>query len=83
MTCRMTTISIVVVCIGFRSRPARGARIETEDAVLIMLFDKDELRARLSVGARILDLQTAVSARVVELEADLTESRTLKLQMPL
>jgi len=48
-----------------------------------MLFDKDELRARLSVGARILDLQTAVSARVVELEADLTESRTLKLQMPL
>ena len=46
-------------------------------------FDKDELRARLSVGARILNLQTVLNARVKELEAAMAENRALKLQMPL
>ena len=46
-------------------------------------FDKDELRARLSVGARILDLQITLSDRVKELEAAMAENRALKLQLPL
>lgn len=53
------------------------------DDYLAKPFDKDELRARLNVGARILDLQNSLSARVKELEAVIAENRALKLQMPL
>ena len=53
------------------------------DDYLAKPFDKDELRARLNVGARILDLQTSLNARIQELEATMAENRALKLQLPL
>jgi DNA-binding response OmpR family regulator len=65
-----------------KERVVEGLKAGADDYVS-KPFDKDELRARLSVGARILDLQCALNARVAELEAALAENRTLKLQMPL
>ncbi|MEO5720975.1 MAG: response regulator [Chthoniobacterales bacterium] len=59
-----------------------GLRAGADD-YLTKPFDKDELRARLSVGARIIDLQTTLTARVQELEAAQTENRELRMQMPL
>ena len=48
-------------------------------------FDKDELRVRLQVGARFVELQNTLAARVKELEAALQEVKDLrsKLDMPL
>lgn len=65
-----------------KERVVEGLKAGADD-YLSKPFDKDELRARLSVGARILDLQAALNARVEELEAALAENRTLKLQLPL
>ena len=77
--------SVYILLLTARSgkdRVVEGLKAGADD-YLSKPFDKDELRARLSVGARILDLQEALSARVVELEAVLAENRTLKLQLPL
>lgn len=65
-----------------KERLVEGLRAGADD-YLTKPFDKEELRARLTVGARILDLQQTLSARVQELEAALAENRSLKLQMPL
>jgi DNA-binding response OmpR family regulator len=53
------------------------------DDYLIKPFDKDELRARLKVGVRVLDLQTSLANRVRELELASSEIRELKLHLPL
>lgn len=65
-----------------KDRIVEGLRAGADD-YLAKPFDKDELRARLGVGARILDLQAALTARVTELEAALEENRNLRLQMPI
>ena len=65
-----------------KDQVVEGLKAGADDYV-IKPFDKDELRARLNVGARILDLQSTLSARVTELEAAMAENRALKLQMPL
>jgi DNA-binding response OmpR family regulator len=53
------------------------------DDYLIKPFDKDELRARLKVGVRVLDLQMSLANRVRELELASSEIRELKLHLPL
>ena len=53
------------------------------DEYLVKPFDNNELLARLKVGVRILDLQTALAKRVKELELASSEIRKLKLHMPL
>lgn len=53
------------------------------DDYLSKPFDKEELRARLNVGLRLLSLQASLAARVQELEATQAENRELKLRIPL
>ncbi|HEV7866995.1 MAG TPA: response regulator [Chthoniobacteraceae bacterium] len=45
--------------------------------------DRDELRARLAVGQRVVKLERALAARVVELETALSEVRRLKRLLPI
>lgn len=73
---------LLVTARAGKEQIVEGLRAGADD-YLTKPFDKEELRARLSVGARILDLQTALSARVRELEEAMAENRALKLQLPL
>ena len=46
-------------------------------------FDREELRARVQVGAHVLELQEALLARVCELEAALTRVKQLQGLLPI
>jgi DNA-binding response OmpR family regulator len=46
-------------------------------------FDHDELRARVRVGARVVDLQSALAGRVTELEEALARVRQLRGLLPI
>jgi DNA-binding response OmpR family regulator len=46
-------------------------------------FDHDELRARVRVGARVVDLQSALAGRVAELEEALARVRQLRGLLPI
>jgi CheY-like chemotaxis protein len=46
-------------------------------------FDPDELRARLRVGARVLDLQVSLAERVRELEEALAQVSQLRALLPI
>ncbi len=73
---------LLVTARAGKEQVVEGLKAGADDYV-VKPFDKDELRARLTVGARILDLQSSLSARVQELEAAMAENRALRLQLPL
>ena len=53
------------------------------DDYLTKPYDPDELRVRVLVGARIVDLQSALAGRVVELERALAEVKQLHGILPI
>lgn len=65
------------------SREILGSLLRKWNYDLSKPFDKEELRARLNVGLRILTLQSTLAARVLELEATQSENRELKLRIPI
>ncbi len=73
---------LLVTARSDKSRVVEGFEAGADD-YLVKPFDKDELQARLKVGARILDLQDNLTARVAELEALVAENLALKLKIPL
>lgn len=77
--------SVYIVLLTSRNdkeRMIEGLRAGADD-YLTKPFNTAELHARLNVGARIIGLQSALAARVAELEKLLAENRELKLQLPL
>ena len=77
--------SVYVILLTARTdkeRIVEGLRAGADD-YLTKPFNNAELHARLNVGARIIALQAALSARVAELERLVAENRELKLQLPL
>ena len=66
---------------------ARNASVEGlqagADDYLMKPVDKNELRASLQVGARIIALHRTLAARIQQLEAAASEIRSLKMQLPL
>ena len=73
---------ILLTARGGKERLIEGLQAGADD-YLMKPFDKDELHARLQVGARIIALHTTLAARVQELEAASSEIQSLKMQLPL
>jgi DNA-binding response OmpR family regulator len=61
---------------------AAGLEAGADDYV-IKPFDPDELRARLKVGQRVVELQRALDKRVQDLEAALADVKKLKSLLPI
>jgi DNA-binding response OmpR family regulator len=84
---RIREISKSVYIILLTARSGKERIVEALEAgaddYLAKPFDKAELRARLSVGLRVLTLQSSLAARIAELEATQQENRELKLRIPL
>jgi phosphoserine phosphatase RsbU/P len=53
------------------------------DDYLVKPFDREELRARVNAGRRIIDLQQRLAAQVSELEAALSDVRRLSGLLPI
>lgn len=84
---RVREINKSIYVILLTARASKERIVEALDAgaddYLTKPFDKEELRARLNVGTRILTLQSTLEARVAELEATQQEVRELRLRLPL
>ena len=66
-----------------RNLKKRRHRLSGADDYITKPFDSEELRARIRVGIRILDLQEALSDRVRDLESALAQIRTLHGIIPI
>src|SRR3989442_11669124 len=74
----------------FSLRTARGRKEDViaglqagADDYITKPFDHEELRARVQVGVRIVELQTSLAARVAELEEALVRVRQLRGLLPI
>ncbi len=73
---------ILLTARGGTDRVVEGLQAGADD-YLTKPFAKEELRARLQVGARIIGLHQTLAARVEELEAASREINRLRLNIPL
>ena len=73
---------ILLTALGRKEDIVTGLNAGANDYVT-KPFDNNELRARLDVGRRVVDLQSALAARVRELQQALAEIRTLQGIIPI
>ena len=73
---------ILLTALGEKKDIVAGLQAGANDYV-IKPYDPDELRARVSVGQRMVDLQAALSKRVSELQKALDEIKTLRGIVPI
>ena len=73
---------ILLTSLGRKEDILTGFEAGADDYVM-KPFDRDELRARVNAGLRILELQSAMKARVTELEGALAHIRTLQGILPI
>ncbi|MBI5017507.1 MAG: response regulator [Deltaproteobacteria bacterium] len=76
------TYVILLTALGTKSDVVQGLDAGADD-YLTKPFDKDELRARIRVGERVLELQSALALRVRELEDALGQVKTLRGILPI
>ncbi len=72
----MLVYIILLTARGGKDRIVEGLQAGADD-YLTKPFDRDELRARLQVGTRILQLHTSLTAQITELEAAKDEIKRL------
>ncbi|HEY6292493.1 MAG TPA: response regulator [Terriglobia bacterium] len=73
---------ILLTARGSRSDLVRGLEAGADDYIT-KPFDPDELRARVHVGVRVLNLRDSMAARVHELETALSRVRRLQGLLPI
>jgi DNA-binding response OmpR family regulator len=73
---------ILLTALGQKENVARGLEAGADDYVT-KPFDAGELRARIEVGRRILELQSALALKVADLERALAEIQTLHGMIPI
>jgi len=79
---RQPTYIILLTAKGTREELVAGLTAGADDYV-IKPFDAAELRARVGVGARVVELQQSLAARVRELEEALAQVKTLQGLLPI
>jgi DNA-binding response OmpR family regulator len=73
---------ILLTSLGGRQNIIQGLQAGADDYVT-KPFDRDELRARLDVGRRIVELQLSLAARVQQLEVALGQVKQLQGLLPI
>jgi DNA-binding response OmpR family regulator len=82
---QVTSEPAYVIMLSIRDRTAdivAGVQHGANDYV-VKPFDRDELRARINVGCRVVELQQALATRVRELEAASTHIDQLRTLLPI
>jgi phosphoserine phosphatase RsbU/P len=73
---------VLLTAKSHKEEVAAGLEAGADDYV-VKPFDPDELRARLKVGQRVVELERQLARRVNELEVALTEVKQLKSLLPI
>jgi len=76
------TYLILLTAKGGKTDIVQGLNAGANDYV-IKPFDRDELRARVQVGANVVELQQSLAERVLELEAALMQVKQLQGILPI
>ena len=76
------TYVILLTALGSKQDIVTGLEAGANDYVT-KPFDKDELRARINVGRRMAELQTALAAKIDELQETLDHIKTLQGILPI
>jgi DNA-binding response OmpR family regulator len=82
LPCEIPTYVIMLTAMGSRENIVEGLEAGADDYV-IKPFDGNELRARVEVGRRMVELQAALAARVHELQYALDHVKTLQHILPI
>jgi sigma-B regulation protein RsbU (phosphoserine phosphatase) len=73
---------ILLTAMGTKENVVRGIEAGAND-YLSKPFHRDELRVRVGVGVQMLELQRALTERVIELEAALSQVKQLQGMLPI
>ena len=79
---RPYTYLVLLTAKGQKEEIAAGLEAGADDYV-IKPFDPDELRARLTVGQRVVELERKLAKKVQDLEIALTDVKKLKALLPI